>query len=149
MVYEGTPNSNYLIQLPRTGTGDVNWQREFPVHNYSGKSCQDALSTQNTSQQYFGKGQGTCPITNQSSKLHQQARYRLPDTINQTVQTLAQKLQTIYDLRNVENYANIRHRRRHYPENTSTILHQQHRNNKHLQRSQDAYLYKSPSWTRW
>ena len=51
MVYEGTPHSNYLIQLPRTGTGDVNWQKEFPVHNYSGKSCQDALSTQNTSQQ--------------------------------------------------------------------------------------------------
>ena len=98
---------------------------------------------------YFGKGQGTCPITTQSPKLHQQARYRLPDTVNQTVQTSAQKLQTICDLRNVENYANIRHRRRHYPENTSTILHQQHRNNKHLQRSQNAYPYKSPSWTRW
>ena len=39
-----------------------------------------------------GKDRGTYPITNQSSKLHQQARYRLPDTINQTVQTLAQKL---------------------------------------------------------
>ena len=89
------------------------------------------------------------PDKNQSPKLHQQARYRLPDTVNQTVRTLAQKLQTIYDLRNVENYANIRHRRRHYPENTSTILHQQHRNNKHLQRSQNAYPYKSPSWTRW
>jgi hypothetical protein len=30
MVYEGTPHSNYLIQLPRTGTGDVNWQNGYP-----------------------------------------------------------------------------------------------------------------------
>ena len=59
------------------------------------------------------------------------------------------KLQTVYDLRNVENYANIRHRRRHYPGNTSTIFHQQHRTNKHLQQSQNAYPYKPPSWTRW
>ena len=32
------------------GNGDVRWKREFNVYNTSSKSCQDTLSTQNTSQ---------------------------------------------------------------------------------------------------
>ena len=38
MVYEGTPNSSYLIQPQIRGTGDVNWQREFNIQNTSSKS---------------------------------------------------------------------------------------------------------------
>ena len=84
----------------------------------------------------FGKGQGTYPITKQLSKLHQQARYKLPDIIIQTVQRWHKKLQTISNSRNEKP---LQHSAPPPPlyEHTSTILHRQQRNNKHLQQGQN------------
>ena len=56
---------------------------------------------------YFGKGQGTYPITKQSSKLHRQARYKSPDIIIQTVQR-QQKITNRLQFKKWKNYFNIR-----------------------------------------
>ena len=72
---KGHPNSSISSNSHRPGTGDVNWQREFPVYNSSNKSCQDALSTQNTSQHISARAKAP---TRSTCIIHPANRVRIP-----------------------------------------------------------------------